>query len=88
MKYVLSLVLAFQLVLAPPSWGQTETEAGRRFVIYDTKLGVMMLDTVLGKTWRYGWKLAATPQCKGKPPPPPEECQLWGWFPLVVAPDP
>lgn len=85
MKYVLGLILAFQLVLAPPSWGQTETERlDRRYVIYDTKLGVMMLDTVLGRTWRYGWKLAPTPQCKGKPSPPPDECQLWGWYSLSM----
>lgn len=85
MKYILGLVLTLQLVLAPSSWGQTETERlDRRYVIYDTKLGVLMLDTVLGKTWQYGWRPSPGPQCKGKPAPIPEECQLWGWFPIGV----
>jgi hypothetical protein len=83
MKYVLGLGLAFQLALVSPSWAQSETERlDRRYVIYDTKLGVIKLDTVLGRTWRYSWRLASTPQCKEKMTLVPDECQLWGWFPM------
>ncbi len=99
MKFVLGLILALQMMLAPPSWGQPKPAAqpipqaqaddevslpGRRYAISNNRFGVVLLDTVPGSTWRLIVTTALTAQCKGQRPPMPSECEVWGWEPMIV----
>lgn len=74
------LVLAL-ILFSFPAHAEEAGRDSRRYVISSSQLGVVMLDTMSGETWRYGWTLIQSDACK-KANPVPSQCEQWGWSPL------
>ena len=74
------LILALML-LSTSAHAQEAGRDSRRYAISSSQLGVVMLDTMTGETWKFGWSTVPTDTCR-KANPTPSECQNWGWWPL------
>lgn len=74
------IVLALIFIGSAAHAAEADRE-GRRFVISSSAFGVIMLDTMTGETWKFGWSIVNAPVCKDKAPVP-SECQQWGWSPM------